>query len=109
MLEPPESLKSIYYIINILVKSLRLVNQQETIFIIVVSICFSFLFKGPGLKYIVWIPKTKKEKQKRKNLSLYNKKVFLPFSKKKDEKGWKLVSLQKRRKGAETADYLWTK
>ncbi len=37
MLEPPESLKSFYYIINGLVKSLRLVNQQETIFIIIVS------------------------------------------------------------------------
>ena len=35
MLEPPESLKSVYYIINLLVKSLRLVNQQETIFIII--------------------------------------------------------------------------
>ena len=31
MLEPPESLKSFYYIINSMVKSLRLANQQETI------------------------------------------------------------------------------
>ena len=38
MLEPPESLKSFYYIINGLVKSLRLVNQQETIFIIMEKI-----------------------------------------------------------------------
>jgi hypothetical protein len=34
MLESPYSLKSIYYITNILGKSLRLVNQQETILII---------------------------------------------------------------------------
>ena len=39
MLEPPKSLKSVYYIINRMVKSLRLVNQQETIFIIIVYFC----------------------------------------------------------------------
>ena len=60
MLEPPKSLKSVYYIINRMVKSLRLVNQQETIFIIIVYFCL----------------------QKKTNKKEKKKQIMLPFIKK---------------------------
>jgi hypothetical protein len=51
MLETPYSLKSTYYIINTLVKSLRLVNQQETILIITLNFPLVTKFTSLNFKY----------------------------------------------------------